>query len=190
MIPKHTVLTQDLAIAGYIAVGQHVWKKLTAQGGDLVDFVVSDKSSAYPDGGTLDGYWYDRFDGAFTFKEAFDLAELVEYDITPTANTNKLTLEMNSPDFVRIYTDETDTSTNDTYYLWELFVGNTKPFGWFPTTNRATITKAANIHRHGNTNTASNSPTINLDGNTLQITYSGYYVYLKAGVKYHIQLGK
>ena len=40
--------------------GQYVWKKLTAQGGDFIDFVVSDQSTAYPDGGTQDGYWYEK----------------------------------------------------------------------------------------------------------------------------------
>lgn len=28
--------------------------------GDFVDFVVSDNESAYPDGGTQDGYWYEK----------------------------------------------------------------------------------------------------------------------------------
>ncbi|MDD7602315.1 MAG: hypothetical protein PUK54_06925 [Firmicutes bacterium] len=28
--------------------------------GDFVDFVVSDSETAYPDGGTQDGYWYER----------------------------------------------------------------------------------------------------------------------------------
>lgn len=40
--------------------GTYVWKKLTAQGGDFLDFVVSDQSAAYPDGGTQDGYWYEK----------------------------------------------------------------------------------------------------------------------------------
>ena len=40
--------------------GLYVWKKLTAQGGDFVDFVVSDNSNAYPDGGTQSGYWYEK----------------------------------------------------------------------------------------------------------------------------------
>ena len=40
--------------------GAYVWKKLTAEGGDFVDFVVSDSESAYPDGGEKDGYWYEK----------------------------------------------------------------------------------------------------------------------------------
>lgn len=40
--------------------GAYVWKKLTAQAGNFVDFVVSDSETAYPDGGEQDGYWYEK----------------------------------------------------------------------------------------------------------------------------------
>ena len=40
--------------------GAYVWKKLTAQGGDFIDFVVSNSPTAYPDGGEQGGYWYER----------------------------------------------------------------------------------------------------------------------------------
>ena len=40
--------------------GAYVWKKLTAQGGDFVDFVVSDSPTAHPDGGEQGGYWYEK----------------------------------------------------------------------------------------------------------------------------------
>lgn len=42
--------------------GQYVWKKLTANGGDFIDFVVSDQSTAYPDGGEQGGYWYEKME--------------------------------------------------------------------------------------------------------------------------------
>ena len=39
--------------------GAYVWKKMTAEGGDFIDFVVSDIKSAYPDGAVhTDGYYY------------------------------------------------------------------------------------------------------------------------------------
>lgn len=44
--------------------GAYVWKKLTAEGGDFVDFVVNDTETAYPDGGMQDGYWYEKFNPA------------------------------------------------------------------------------------------------------------------------------
>lgn len=40
--------------------GAYVWKKLTAEGGDFVDFAVNNDPTAYPDGGTQDGYWYEK----------------------------------------------------------------------------------------------------------------------------------
>lgn len=43
-----------------LKTGIYVWKKLTAEGGDFVDFVVNDTETAYPDGGTQDGYWYEK----------------------------------------------------------------------------------------------------------------------------------
>lgn len=43
--------------------GAYVWKKLTSEGGDFVDFVVSNNETAYPDGAVhTDGYWYELFD--------------------------------------------------------------------------------------------------------------------------------
>lgn len=42
--------------------GLYVWKKLTAQDGDFLDYVVDNNESKYPDGGTQDGYWYELFD--------------------------------------------------------------------------------------------------------------------------------
>lgn len=38
----------------------YVWGKYTASGGDLLDYVYSTDSSAYPDKGTQDGYYYKR----------------------------------------------------------------------------------------------------------------------------------
>lgn len=40
--------------------GLYAWKKLSAQGGDFIDYVVSDKETAYPDGGEKGGYWYEK----------------------------------------------------------------------------------------------------------------------------------
>ena len=43
--------------------GKYVWKKLTTQGGDFIDYVVSDSETDYPDGGTQGGYWYEKSGG-------------------------------------------------------------------------------------------------------------------------------
>lgn len=44
---------------GSLPEGSYVWKKLTAEGGDFVNFVVSDSVSTYPDGAEQYGYWYE-----------------------------------------------------------------------------------------------------------------------------------
>lgn len=41
--------------------GQYVWKQLTAEDGDFLSYVVADDENSYPDGGELDGYWYEAF---------------------------------------------------------------------------------------------------------------------------------
>jgi hypothetical protein len=47
-------------VADHKGEGQYVWKKLTAEDGDFIDYVVSSDTGTYPDGGTQDGYWYER----------------------------------------------------------------------------------------------------------------------------------
>ena len=53
--------------------GQYVWKKLTAEGGDFIDFVVSADTGAYPNGGTQDGYWYDLLSQPVDLADEADL---------------------------------------------------------------------------------------------------------------------
>ena len=61
--------------------GQYVWKKLTAEGGELVNYVINDDETAYPDGAEQDGYWYESFKSILT-PELFgctkmDISEMV-----------------------------------------------------------------------------------------------------------------
>ena len=51
---------QGLPNVDSVKRGTYVWKKLSAQGGTFIDFVVSDSTNAYPDGGTQGGYWYEK----------------------------------------------------------------------------------------------------------------------------------
>lgn len=65
--------------------GQYVWKKLTAQGGDFLDYVVSDNETKYPDGAVhTDGYWYERV-----------ASNIASGSITPTSNVTSLSIEHN-----------------------------------------------------------------------------------------------
>lgn len=51
-----------LPFKGAMASGQYVWKKLTAEGGEFLDYVVSNDAEAYPDGGMRDGFYYELFE--------------------------------------------------------------------------------------------------------------------------------
>ena len=80
--------------------GVYLWKKLTAQGGNFVDFVVSDNSSAYPDSGTQDGYWYEKI------PNVPNVAKVEVGTITLTSPTASLTINHSLgeiPDFVLVY---------------------------------------------------------------------------------------
>lgn len=53
--------------------GEYVWKKLTAEGGDFIDFVVSSDANAYPDGGEQDGYYYELISQPVDLAKELDL---------------------------------------------------------------------------------------------------------------------
>lgn len=46
-------------LADHKGEGDYVWKKLTAEGGEFLDYVVSNDTEAYPNGGMQDGFWYE-----------------------------------------------------------------------------------------------------------------------------------
>ena len=52
---------EGIRIGGGKSSGLYVWKKLTAQGGALIDYVVSDDPTAYPNGGYKSGYYYELY---------------------------------------------------------------------------------------------------------------------------------
>lgn len=51
---------QGLPKVDDVTQGAYVWKKLSAKGGTFIDYVVSDNTNAYPDGGSQGGYWYEK----------------------------------------------------------------------------------------------------------------------------------
>ena len=52
---------EGIRIGGGKSSGLYVWKKLTAEGGDFIDFVVSDNETTYPYGGMQGGYYYELY---------------------------------------------------------------------------------------------------------------------------------
>ena len=55
---KIELLAKQIASAQLDFNSTYVWGKYTASGGDLLDYVYSTDSSAYPNGGTQGGYYY------------------------------------------------------------------------------------------------------------------------------------
>lgn len=53
--PSNKTLTTDINPSGSFGINSSATKQ-----GNFLDFVVSDSPTAYPDGGTQDGYWYER----------------------------------------------------------------------------------------------------------------------------------
>ena len=41
------------------AEGDYVWRKLSSENGDFIDFVINDNPEAYPNGGMFNGFWYE-----------------------------------------------------------------------------------------------------------------------------------
>lgn len=92
------------AVEDDVKHGAYVWKKLSAKGGTFIDYVVSDSTNAYPDGGTQGGYWYEKVKNFM-----FGLTKEAHGTFTFTTDTSSYTLEHNlgtRPKLVIIYTDD------------------------------------------------------------------------------------
>ena len=74
--------------------GLYAWKKLSAQGGDFIDYVVSDKETAYPDGGEKDGYWYEKVVEGIT-PEMFGCTKMAIDEFTPASDKQMASVTLN-----------------------------------------------------------------------------------------------
>lgn len=50
---------QTLVYGTYEPHGNYVWEKSISQGGEFVEYVISEDSTTYPNGGMQNGYWYE-----------------------------------------------------------------------------------------------------------------------------------
>lgn len=51
---------KELIVGEYEPHGKYLWKKSASQGGEIVDYMVSENKDEYPDGGMYNGYWFER----------------------------------------------------------------------------------------------------------------------------------
>ena len=76
---RQTISTNELVkqvkrvVADHKGAGDFVWKKLTSQNGSFVDYVVSSDDTAYPNGGMLNGYWYELISNPVDLAKETDL---------------------------------------------------------------------------------------------------------------------
>ena len=100
--------------------GLYAWKKLSAQGGDFIDYIVSDKETAYPDGGELNGYWYEKVGGGLS-PEMFGCTEIAIDKLVFASNTEIGTLNHSlgkKPKFAfLIFNGENVTGTPSRVYV-------------------------------------------------------------------------
>ena len=93
--------------------GAYVWKKLTSEGGTFVDYVVDNNESKYPDGGTQDGYWYER--GLGIDLSALGCTKAVTEKITPSSRTSKIYHSLGvTPKIVIVTTESTAVGRYET----------------------------------------------------------------------------
>lgn len=145
----------------------HYWYSISIEEvKTFISYVVSDSESAYPDGGTQDGYWYEKSGGTYTIYTG---------DITPTSNMPTVTIDnpFGKTEKVKVASIMWKSGRNnhdlgvyylegnideDTVILWT----GSGPFS-YPTTPKPTITDTKI---------------------TMSSKYNSNYVYWKSGVTY------
>ena len=114
----------DLVSSKYKAEGLYVWKKYEYNSassvvGDFIEYVVSDTSSAYPDGGTQDGYWYEKKnEGIGVIEEYFGCTEIAVDTFTLAKNTYAYQSKLNHslgkvPKLAFVYANSSDSEILD-----------------------------------------------------------------------------
>lgn len=110
--------------------GEFVWKKLTAEGGDFVDYVISSDSEAYPDGGEQDGYWYELVEEGLNLPALFGCTDMAVDTFTVSSATLSENVTINHslgkiPKIALIVKEDMNTTTNMfNYYLNGAFFFN------------------------------------------------------------------
>ena len=159
--------------------GVYVWKKLTADGGDFINFVVSDSETSYPDGAVhTDGYWYEKFQLDPTL---FGCTKYAVDEFTLASNTYNIMLSHSLgriPTVAFIFTDEKISGSSPfrdaVCRSSSLFTSNGS--------SGANVTHAVNnvgkeyANYHDTSTTSTDSQ--------IQVRYKNDSYYLKAGVKY------
>ena len=185
-------------ISDYLPHGAYVWKKLTAQGGDFIDFVVSDSETAYPDGAVhTDGYWYEK------------VVEGINIDEYENFKTETVTLASQSTDLPHTYGEVPDLviieadpnlmakdTTSDKGFVFAIR-GAGMRYKAQPTEAEKSIFKSVGLKKyyyssaHKITTVDSNYIVVYADRITLSSSFSDTFKnYFKDGLEYKITMAK
>lgn len=138
--------------------------------GDFIDFVVSDSESAYPDGGTQDGYWYEKVTEGIT-------GEIITF--TPSSNAQSITVQHNLKKapyaFILIGKNDTSYGIKSAVY----------PFYGVSYSNTTCVCRANVYTSSSNISSEINLTTEITDSQITLSTNSSIY-YFKSGTEYTI----
>ena len=76
----------------YTNVNYNGTKVLSEEIKEFLDYVVSDKETAYPDGGEKGGYWYEKVIEGINLKSIFNLTDIAVDTFTPTSNLDSINI--------------------------------------------------------------------------------------------------
>lgn len=106
---------QELVVGKYKPHGLYVWKKYeydseSSAVGDFIEYVISDASDTYPDGGAQDGYWYEKNKDILT-AEKLGYTKIAVDTFTLTSNASGTKTVSHSlgdlPKFLFLLSDDT-----------------------------------------------------------------------------------
>ena len=164
--------------------GLYAWKKLSAQGGDFIDYVVSDKETAYPDGGEKGGYWYERVGGGLT-PEMFGCTKMAvdTFTLSSTTSLNAYVISHSlgeEPKFMYVVAERLPTAYDGAIYNYVNTNVNLKGTALYGKMTYYSINSSA-VNHINEANVNANSIT----ANSFYINGSSYQYY-EANVKYTV----
>lgn len=169
-------------------------KTIAAMIGDFISYVVSDKETAYPDGGEKGGYWYEKVGEGIT-PEMFGYTKMAIDKYTPTMDSYTNTLKVNHslgiiPKRIFILVDMNDFQEDDSSnYLVFADIALSPNEKYMTSISRSSTFNMANYPWSGGYSEGDVSPSYNTSWNITSKLFifntRGSFKY-KAGTEYTI----
>ena len=164
--------------------GLYVWKKCENDAGHtFIDYIVSDKETAYPDGGEKGGYWYERVSEGIT-PEMFGCTKMAvdTFTLSSTMEIKNYTISHSLgeiPKFMYVVAERLPTSYDGAIYNYVNTNINLDSITLYGKITYYSI-NASNVNHIVETNANANSITAN------SFYINGSYNYYEANVKYTV----